>query len=146
MEGEGADALNRLAKHPRCRVGWGDWRGMAPARTRHALVVPSASGGGGNAPRGRARNMPRVQLGIRSTTDEGEPGIRVVTVREGLSAGAAGIMEGDRIILFNDAELETRRNLIDELMELEPGTTVKVKVIRDGKEMEIEIEMQGRGG
>ena len=103
-------------------------------------------GGGGNAPRGRARNMPRVQLGIRSTTDEGEPGIRVVTVREGLSADAAGIMEGDRIILFNDVELETRRNLIDELMELEPGATVKVKVIRDGKEMEIEIEMQGRGG
>ena len=70
----------------------------------------------------------------------------MVTVREGLSADAAGIMEGDRIILFNEAELETRRNLIDELMELEPGTTVKVKVIRDGKEMEIEIEMQGRDG
>jgi len=107
---------------------------------------PSGGSRGDNAARGRARNMPRVQLGIRSTTDEGEPGIRVVMVREGLSAEAAGMLEGDRIISFNGAELGTRRDLIDQLMELEPGSKVKAEVIRDGKTMEIEVEMMGREG
>ena len=103
-----------------------------------------ASSGGGGGQRGRARNMPRVQLGIRSTTDEDEPGIRVVMVREGLSADVSGVKEGDRILVFNGVELTSRRDLIDELMTVEPGGTASVTLIRDGKEMELEIELQPR--
>ena len=88
--------------------------------------------------------MPRVQLGIRSTTDEDEPGIRVVMVREGLSADVSGVEEGDRILVFNGVELTSRRDLIDELMTVEPGGTASVTLIRDGKEMELEIELQPR--
>ena len=90
--------------------------------------------------------MPRVQLGIRSTTDEDEPGIRVVMVREGLSADDAGLLEGDRILVFNGVELTSRRDLIDQLMELEPGSVVEVTMIRDGKEMTAEITLQAREG
>ena len=88
--------------------------------------------------------MPRVQLGIRSTTDEDEPGIRVVMVREGLSADESGVLEGDRILIFNEVELNTRRDLIDELMSLEPGSVVPVTLIRDGNEMTMEITLQAR--
>lgn len=112
------------------------------AATRPEKFEFASSNGGGA--RGRARNMPRVQLGIRSTTDEDEPGIRVVMVREGLSADQSGIEEGDRILVFNGVELNSRRDLIDELMTVEPNSTATIILIRDGKEMELDIKLQPR--
>jgi S1-C subfamily serine protease len=112
------------------------------AATRPEKFEFASSNGGGA--RGRARNMPRVQLGIRSTTDEDEPGIRVVMVREGLSADQSGIEEGDRILVFNGVELNSRRDLIDELMTVEPNSTATITLIRDGKEMELDIKLQPR--
>ncbi|MCH2145461.1 MAG: M28 family peptidase [Phycisphaerales bacterium] len=113
------------------------------AATRPERFEFAERSGGGGA-RGRARSMPKVQLGIRSTTDEDEPGIRVVMVLEGLSAEEAGIKEGDRILVFNGEELTSRRDLIDQLRGLEPDTVITAKVVRDGEEMDIEIKLKGR--
>lgn len=111
---------------------------------RFAFAGGGGRRGGGGAG-GRVRNnMPKVMLGVRSTTDEGEPGLRIVVVREGLSAEKAGLKEGDRLLKFNEQELDTRRDLIDQLMEQEPGATVEAIVLRDDKEMVIEIELMGR--
>ena len=88
--------------------------------------------------------MPKVQLGIRSTTDEDEPGIRVVMVLEGLSADEAGVEVDDRILSFNGEELSSRRDLIDQLRTLEADEVVIARVIRDGEEIDIEIKMKGR--
>jgi len=102
----------------------------------------SSSGGGERSERGRARSMPRVQLGIRSTTDEDEPGLRIVLVREGLSADVAGLETDDRLLMWNNTELSSRSDLVEQLGNHEPGDVVTVVIMRDGKELTKKIELQ----
>jgi hypothetical protein len=106
---------------------------------------PRRNGGDSNAVRARPRNMPKVQLGIRSTTDEGEPGLRIVFVTDDSSAALAGIEVGDRMVRWDDSELRDRSVLIDQLRKHEPGDIVNVMVIRDGKEQSIEVKLLPRG-
>jgi hypothetical protein len=98
-----------------------------------------------NGPRARPRNMPKVQLGIRSTTDEGEPGLRIVFVTDDSSAAIAGIEVGDRMVRWGDSELRDRSVLIDQLRKHQPGDVVEVIVIRDGEEKTIEVKLLPRG-
>ena len=112
--------------------------------TRFAWARSGGGEGGGRAERRPRVQMPKVRLGIRSTTDEDEPGLRIVRVSEGLSADSAGIQTGDRLLKWNDNTLETRRDLIDQLSEHEPKDIAEVIVLRDGEEMTIEIVLQPR--
>ena len=89
--------------------------------------------------------MPKVQLGIRSTTDEGEPGLRIVFVTDESSAALAGIEVGDRMVRWGDSELRDRSVLIDQLRKHEPGDVVDVIVIRDGEEKTLKVELLPRG-
>lgn len=106
----------------------------------------AGSGGGNRGDRAERRSMPRVQLGVRTTTDEDEPGLRIVLVREGLSADKAGIMVDDRILTWNGTALESRRDLVDQLSEEEPDNVAEVMILRDGKKKTIEVTLQGREG
>lgn len=112
----------------------------AASRPERFAYAGRSSGG----QRGTTTAPPRVRLGIRSTTDEGKPGLRIVSVRAGLSAEKAGIQADDRILKWNDTELESRRELIELLNKQEPGDVVELLVLRDGKELDVSITLQGR--
>ena len=107
---------------------------------------PRRNRGDSGTVRARPRNMPKVQLGIRSTTDEGEPGLRVVFVTDESSASISGIQVGDRLVRWGENELRDRSVLIDQLRTHEPGDVVEVVVLRDGEEVTLEVELLPRGG
>jgi serine protease Do len=53
-------------------------------------------------------------------------------------AEAAGVKVGDRILSFGGKEVPDGPALPDLLRAVKPGETVKVKVFRDGKEVDLE--------
>jgi serine protease Do len=68
-------------------------------------------------------------------------GAKVVQVVEGSPAAQAGIELGDVIIGLDSREIDSASELQADLAELEPGSTVRVRIIRDGEEMVIPAEL-----
>src|SRR3989338_5304443 len=66
-------------------------------------------------------------------------GALVSSVQEGEPADKAGIKPGDIIIEFDGKEINEVSDLPRTVAVINPGKTVKVKIIRDGKEKDITI-------
>ncbi len=92
----------------------------------------------------RDNAMPRVKFGFRTAADEGEPGLRIVFIREDGAANESGIKVGDRLIGWNDVELEGRRQLIEQLRTHDPGDVVKIRLLRDGREETVDLTLEAR--
>ena len=71
-------------------------------------------------------------------------GALVQQVVEGHAAGKAGIRHGDVIVSVNGDGIEDTRELIDTISAMPPGTEVKLGVIRNGKEIDIEVTLEER--
>ena len=76
--------------------------------------------------------------------DEGEPGLRIVFVRDESAANTADIQVDDRLLKWNDVELDSRPKLIEQLRNHNPGDVVTIVLLRDGEEKTVEIELQPR--
>ncbi|KDR96339.1 serine protease, S1-C subfamily, contains C-terminal PDZ domain [Peptoclostridium litorale DSM 5388] len=92
----------------------------------------------------------RVLLGIRGVevsrferatgTDLSvDDGLYVVEVSAGSAAASAGMQNGDIIVKIGNKDIKIMGDLIRELYKYSSGDSVKVKVIRDGQEKEIEV-------
>ncbi len=68
-------------------------------------------------------------------------GAKVVQIVEGSPAARAGLELGDVIVGLDQREVESASDLQADLAELEPGSTVRVRVIRDGEESVVQIEL-----
>jgi len=73
-----------------------------------------------------------------SSEGDGKKGALVEDVAAGSVAEAAGVKVGDRILFFGGKEVPDGTALPDLLRAVKPGETVKVKVLRDGKEVDLE--------
>ena len=104
-----------------------------------------SSGGGGGATEdsGSSVSRMRVRVGIApgDYSDRGG-GILVGDVYEGTSADEAGLKQGDRIVTWNGTEVPTVREWMPLLLEHEPGDTVRMRVLRDDREIEVEMTLQ----
>ena len=104
------------------------------ARGNAGEEPPAAGGGQGYA---------SVRLGIRpGMVDEAEPGVRVESVSPGTSAELGGMKGGDFIIAWGDEDLLGIMDMVERLRSHQPGDRVKMVVIRDGEEVELEIVFQ----
>ena len=92
----------------------------------------------------RRSSMPKVKFGFRTAMDDGEPGLRIVFVRDETAAEEADIKVDDRLLKWNDVELDSRPKLIEQLRGHEPGDVVSILLLRDGEEKTVEIELQPR--
>ncbi|MEE2681453.1 MAG: M28 family peptidase [Planctomycetota bacterium] len=92
----------------------------------------------------RRGSMPRVKFGFRTATDDGEPGLRIVFVRDESAAEDADIQVNDRLLKWNDVELDSRPKLIEQLRSHDPGDVVQIVLLRDGEERTVEMELQPR--
>ncbi|MEW9547217.1 S1C family serine protease [Nonomuraea sp. NPDC050783] len=85
---------------------------------------------------GKVTNSRRAALGIRGSTvvgSDGEPsGVGVARVEQGGGAAKAGIRAGDVIVSVNDKPTPTIADLTETIAALQPGTRVKVGLIRAG--------------
>lgn len=70
-----------------------------------------------------------------------QEGALVGEVQPGLPAAAAGIKSGDIIVDVDGTPIKTVRELQRKIAAFRPDQTVKIKVIRDGKEQLIEVKL-----
>ncbi|MFM7133284.1 MAG: PDZ domain-containing protein, partial [Planctomycetota bacterium] len=100
-------------------------------------AVPAA------APAPGDRGYAPVRLGIQpGPTEDGESGLLVLAVTAGTSAADAGIAQGDVLLSWNGAALEDSGMLAQKLREHKPGDVVKMRILRDGKELEIDVTLK----
>ena len=93
---------------------------------------------------GSMRNI-SVRLGIApGNYADTRSGVAVGEVYEGTSAGLAGIKSGDRLIRWGGQELADIGEMMERLADHKPGDVVEVVVVRDGKEVPIEVTLQAR--
>lgn len=102
----------------------------------HAGAAPGAGPGGS-----------RVMLGVVPHYGEEDPrGVKIDGTTPGTPAEAAGLQAGDVIIQFGDEKLTSLQGLTDVLRRSKPGDKVKLVVIRDGKNVELEATLAERKG
>ena len=75
------------------------------------------------------------------TGNSTDRGVYINEVSEGSPAGEAGVLEGDIIIGIDNYHINFTAKLFDRLLEYNPGDTITLVVIREGREEEITIEL-----
>lgn len=128
------------------KAGGAEGLGFAiPINEANAIVKKIQSGS----------NFEPVVMGIKSVTtdyykgvtgrDPGvDKGIIVVEVVKNSPAEACGLRQNDIIVSIDDTEISSMGKLRSKLLSYDLGDKAKLKVIRDGKEMEIEITFSGQ--
>jgi C-terminal processing protease CtpA/Prc len=86
-------------------------------------------------------------LGVQAEeeTESEEGGARVTSVVVESPAEAAGIEEGDVIVEFGGDTVRGPVSLTTKIHDREPGDTVAIVVLRDGKKMKLEAKLGDRG-
>jgi membrane-associated protease RseP (regulator of RpoE activity) len=79
-----------------------------------------------------------------SGADDG-PGVRVAGVVPESAAWFAGLERGDRLLALDDEELSSGKDLVDAVASREPGTTVSLRVLRDGTARTMTVRLGHRG-
>src|SRR5690606_4581195 len=64
------------------------------------------------------------------------------SIISGSPAEKAGLREKDIIVAINDAAIDEKNSLVSVLGRFQVGDTVKLKVIRDGKEITLDIRLE----
>ncbi|MEM9235655.1 MAG: PDZ domain-containing protein [Verrucomicrobiota bacterium] len=76
--------------------------------------------------------------------DDDDSELIVAEVTEGSGAEAAGLQVDDRILMVDGEKVESREALGEDLKERQVGDEVVVTIERDGKELELKVELSGR--
>jgi hypothetical protein len=88
----------------------------------------------GPGPTGR-----RVRVGLIPNYSDGGPGLLLDGVTPDSPAEKGGLKEGDRIVKWGDVAIKSIEDIQDIFAAAEPGKSVKVTVLRNGKEVELTI-------
>ncbi len=97
-------------------------------------------------PAGNVPVQAKVQFGVRPAYDADGVGVLVSSVTEGAPAETAGIKKDDRMVSWNGEDLSGARAMGALLSKCKAGDKVKVGIIRNGEEMELEVVLRARGG
>jgi PDZ domain len=88
------------------------------------------------------RRNRRGVVGLRLDPASGRTGARVLEVSPGGPAQDAGVLPGDIIVAVNGAAIsgsDTARQAIQRLMSVSPNSSVKLRVVRNGKPRQLEL-------
>ena len=89
------------------------------------------------------RGYAAVRLGIRPGMSGGSGfGVAVESVSDGTSASEGGIQAGDVIVAWGGEDLLDVMDMVTRLREHQPGDVVPMVILRDGKEIELNIVMK----
>jgi serine protease Do len=76
--------------------------------------------------------------------EEHDPGILVSSVSPETPAEKAGIRPNDVIIKINDQTVNDRQELVETVMGYRPGDTIQVTLLRDGRELQVDVTLADR--
>jgi S1-C subfamily serine protease len=82
-----------------------------------------------------------AELGVnaRSVEDDTSSGAQVENVQGGGAAEAAGILVGDVIVVLGERTISGADELEVAVREYEPGTTVPVQLVREGRPLTVSV-------
>jgi aminopeptidase YwaD len=113
----------------------------APERPQFAAIVESnphsgavTGGGGGYGP----------YFGSIPDFGETENGVKFADVKPGSPAAKAGLKGGDVLVQFGDKAIKNLYDFTDALRRSKVGDVVPVTVLRDGKELKVEVTLEQR--
>jgi len=87
----------------------------------------------------------KIKFGVTpGNYGEENNGVLFDAVAEGWSAAKAGLKKGDRLTKWNGQEVPNVEMWMPFLSSAKPGEVVKVTIMRDGKEMTIDVTMMAR--
>jgi len=98
----------------------------------HAGGVPSAGGGYG------------PYFGSIPDFGQAENGVKFFDVKPGSPAAKAGLKPGDVLVQFGDKPIKNLYDFTDALRRSKVGDVVPVTVLRDGKELKVEVKLEQR--
>jgi len=85
-------------------------------------------------------HVERGWLGVAIAEDR-EGRVVIAQVEENSPAQMAKVKEGDRIIKFNDKEIRSTDQLVNEIRKIQPGKEVNLVIERDGKTQEVKVKL-----
>ena len=86
----------------------------------------------------------KVSLGIMPDYTYQDGGVRVDGVSDNRPAMKAGVLQGDIITKLGDVQINGMQSYMEALNKFSPGDKTQVTVKRNGKEVVLPIELQGR--
>jgi hypothetical protein len=123
------------------------WRASSAERLRFQSGAPRPPGPApvvvDAAPGGNDRGYAPVRLGIQpGLAGDGESGIVVESVSPGTSAADGGMKPGDVMLSWNGDSLASVQDMMSKLRASKPGDIAKIRILRDGKEIELDVELK----
>jgi membrane-associated protease RseP (regulator of RpoE activity) len=123
------------------------WRASSADRLEFATGAPKPAAPApvvvDTAPGGNDRGYAPVRLGIQpGLAGDGESGILVESVSPGTSAADGGIKPGDIMLSWNGDSLGSVQDMMSKLRASKPGDVAKIRILRDGKEIELNVELK----
>lgn len=116
---------------------------LAESITKGLASEPKLEFEGKTAGSGQDRGYAKVRLGVSpGYAETGQQGVVVEAVSDGTSAAEAGIKKGDVLLSWNGELLEGAGDMMDHLRKHAPGDKVKIKIRRDGKDIELDVTMK----
>jgi hypothetical protein len=91
---------------------------------------------------GENANNNKVTLGVM--IDDTDDGVVIGDIVDGSAAAKAGLRRGDTILKINDKYIFTSDGLLKALSPFNPGESIKVRYIRDGKEKSVKATLSKR--
>ena len=117
----------------------------ADGRPQFVRVAPPAHGGGGTGPVSSSSGGGYgPSFGSVPDFGEGVKGVKFADVREGTPAAKAGLKAGDILVEFDGKTIGNLYDFTYALRAKKPGDEVKVKVMRDGKPLEVSVLLTKR--
>jgi membrane-associated protease RseP (regulator of RpoE activity) len=99
---------------------------------------------GDHTPRTRTEKAKKAFVGIYPGNTEDGVGVKVTGVVNGAGAQAAGIQKGDVIKQLNGMSTNGTYGLRGTLKKIQPNSTATAVVVRNGQEMQVQIELGER--
>ena len=81
-------------------------------------------------------------LKVSKDKDDADPGVTVKTVFADSPAALAGFKEGDRLLTLGERWTDSPSDCYAAASMLSPGAPARARVVRDGKEVELQVEVR----
>jgi hypothetical protein len=108
-------------------------------KAMEAVLMSAMMQAGDEAPRKVLAPAAQWGMAARKVKGDEEAGVNLTDVLPGSAAAAAGLRAGDRLLTLDGRWTDSLTDLYTAAGYVKPGTTVAVRVRRDGKELELKV-------